>query len=94
MASHSGGARAQARQDFREARKQAFVNAVHGVLSGEPTELLPFAEVQKRLGNRRYFDTGRYYERMKATWEEKPKKPTWGTVITEVQPNSLRMAGW
>ncbi len=52
MAGHSQSDRAKARQDFREARKQAFVNEVRGVLSGEPTALLSFKDVQQRLGVR------------------------------------------
>lgn len=43
---------AEARQHFREARKQAFVNSVLGLLSGKPTDLLSFQEVQQRLGLR------------------------------------------
>ena len=52
MGSHSAEARAQAREDFREARKQAFVNEVRGMLSGEPYDLLSFKDVQSRLGVR------------------------------------------
>ncbi len=52
MADHSQSDRAKARQDFREARKQAFVNEIRGVLSGEPTELISFKDVQQRLGVR------------------------------------------
>ena len=42
----------QARQHFREARKQAFVNEVLSSLSGRPRDLLSFREVQQRLGLR------------------------------------------
>ena len=52
MPEHMPGERSKARQDFREARKQAFVNEIRGVLSGEPTDLLSFKEVQQRLGVR------------------------------------------
>lgn len=39
----------EARQHFREARKQAFVNEVLGFLSGKPKDLLSYREVQQRL---------------------------------------------
>lgn len=44
--------RETARQHFREARRQAFVNEVMSVLSGRPRQLLSFEEVQSRLGVR------------------------------------------
>lgn len=52
MVEHTQSDRAKARQDFREARKQAFVNEIRGLLSGEPTDLLSFKDVQQRLGVR------------------------------------------
>jgi len=45
-----GVSKEEARQHFREARKQAFVNEVLSALSGRPRDLLPFPEVQRRLG--------------------------------------------
>jgi len=41
---------AEAKQHFREARKQAFVNEIVALLSGKPRDLLSFREVQQRLG--------------------------------------------
>jgi hypothetical protein len=42
--------RQSARQHFRDARRQAFVNEVMAALSGRPRDLLSFQEVQDRLG--------------------------------------------
>ncbi|NPV09875.1 MAG: hypothetical protein HPY83_18180 [Anaerolineae bacterium] len=50
MASYDRDSRLQARQHFREARKEAFVNEIRSLLSGEPVDLLSFKEVQRRLG--------------------------------------------
>ncbi len=47
---YNSDVRTKARQHFREARKQAFVNEVQGLLSGDPMDLLSFQDVQKRLG--------------------------------------------
>jgi succinyl-CoA synthetase alpha subunit len=50
--------------------------------------------VKSRLKGKTYFQKERYYERMKNTWEAKPKKPSWGTLVTRVAPNSLMVAGY
>lgn len=50
--------------------------------------------VQKKLNGKTYFDVSRYYEKMKTTWDEPPKKPSWGTLITRVAPNSLLISGY
>ncbi|MHB0877169.1 MAG: DUF4032 domain-containing protein [Anaerolineae bacterium] len=42
--------RMAAKQNFRDARRQAFVNEIIAALSGKPRELLSFQEVQDRLG--------------------------------------------
>ena len=51
-------------------------------------------EVRRRLGHKRYFKIDRYYERMKMKWEEPPKRPSWGTNITKVAPNTLLIGGY
>ncbi len=50
--------------------------------------------VQKRLNGKRYFDPKRYYERMRRIWEAPPPKPTWGTMITKIEPNSIVVRGY
>ena len=50
--------------------------------------------VKGKLGGRSYFDVGRYYDKMKSTWEEPPQKSEWGTITTKVAPNSLVIAGY
>ncbi len=50
--------------------------------------------VQKHLNGKTYFDTARYYEKMRVTWEQPPKKPEWGTLVTRVAPNSLLISGY
>ena len=49
---------------------------------------------RKKLGGKTYFDTSRYYDKMKAIWEQPPKQPTWGTMVTSVAPNSLLISGY
>lgn len=48
---------------------------------------------KKVLGTKTYFDTAKYYERMKENWEVLPEPPSWGTQITLVEPNNLVIAG-
>jgi succinyl-CoA synthetase alpha subunit len=50
--------------------------------------------VGSRLKGKKYFQTERYYEKMKDIWEARPKKSSWGTLITKVAPNSLVVAGY
>jgi succinyl-CoA synthetase alpha subunit len=50
--------------------------------------------VQEKLAGKTYFETARYYDKMKKTWEQAKKKAQWGTVITEVVPNSLKVSGY
>jgi succinyl-CoA synthetase alpha subunit len=50
--------------------------------------------VKKKLGGKKYFETSRYYERMRLKWEEPPKKAEWGTITTKVAPNSLVISGY
>ncbi len=50
--------------------------------------------VQKKLNNRKYFEPGRYYDRMQEIWEAKPPKPSWGTLVTKVEPNNLLISGY
>ncbi|MFX0114555.1 MAG: citrate/2-methylcitrate synthase [Candidatus Hodarchaeota archaeon] len=50
--------------------------------------------VQEKLGRKKYFEIDRYYDRMREKWEEKPPKPSWGTLITKVEPNNLMISGY
>jgi len=50
--------------------------------------------VQEILKGRIYFKPERYYTRMRAIWEAVPKKPTWGTAVTKVEPNNLVIRGY
>lgn len=51
-------------------------------------------EVKSRLKNRTYFQIDRYYEDMSGKWDVLPKKPSWGTLVTRVAPNSLMVSGY
>jgi len=50
--------------------------------------------VREALGGKTYFDSSRYYDRMRLTWEAQPQSPAWGTLITGVAPNRLTVAGY
>ncbi len=50
--------------------------------------------VQKELHNKEYFKPEKYYEKMKERWEAPPPKPSWGTLITDVNPNNLIIRGY
>ncbi len=50
--------------------------------------------VQDKLAGKTYFDVGRYYEKMRTTWEEPPKKAGWGTLITKIAPNEILLSGY
>jgi len=50
--------------------------------------------VRDKLKGKTYFDTSRYYDKMRVTWEEPAKKPSWGTLVTRVAPNSLLISGY
>jgi succinyl-CoA synthetase alpha subunit len=50
--------------------------------------------VQEKVGGEKYFEIDRYYERMREKWEQKPPKPSWGTLITKVEPNNLMISGY
>ncbi len=62
------------------------------VVVNSQTDLIK--EVSQKLDSKSYFDTARYYAKMKSTWEHAPKKPGWGTLITRVAPNSLLISGY
>lgn len=47
-----------------------------------------------KLAGKTYFTTERYYDKMKETWDQAPKPPSWGTVVTRVAPNSLLISGY
>ncbi|MFQ6116787.1 MAG: citrate/2-methylcitrate synthase, partial [Candidatus Bipolaricaulia bacterium] len=51
------------------------------------------AAAKEKLG-RTYFDVERYYEKMRQTWEAKPKPPSWGTIITKIEPNKILISGY
>ncbi len=51
-------------------------------------------EAVKGKLRRTYFDTARYYEKMKEIWEAKPKPPSWGTLITKIEPNNILISGY
>ncbi len=50
--------------------------------------------VKDKLNGKTYFDVSRYYDKMKTTWDQAPKKPSWGTLVTRVAPNSLLISGY
>jgi succinyl-CoA synthetase alpha subunit len=50
--------------------------------------------VKEKIGGKTYFDVSRYYDKMKVTWEKPPAKPSWGTLVTRVAPNSLLISGY
>ena len=50
--------------------------------------------VGSKLKGKKYFQTERYYEKMREAWEAKPKKRGWGTLITKVAPNTLIVSGY
>ncbi|MGM0484111.1 MAG: citrate/2-methylcitrate synthase [Candidatus Krumholzibacteriota bacterium] len=50
--------------------------------------------VKDKLGGRTYFDPESYFKRMRQKWEEPMKKPTWGTMITRVEPDNLVVRGY
>jgi succinyl-CoA synthetase alpha subunit len=49
--------------------------------------------VKTRL-KKTYFDPERYYQKMRHTWDAKVTAPSWGTLITEVKPNSIMISGY
>ena len=51
-------------------------------------------EVKTKLNGKTYFEVTRYYENMATQWEGKTKKPSWGTLITNVEPNSIVISGY
>jgi succinyl-CoA synthetase alpha subunit len=50
--------------------------------------------VQKKLKGKVYFDSSRYYDKMRSIWDQPPKKASWGTMVTRVAPNSLLISGY
>ncbi len=51
-------------------------------------------EVKAKLKRKTYFRTDRYYKAMAEKWEAKPEKPSWGTLVTKVEPNLLMISGY
>ena len=50
--------------------------------------------VKEILQGWKYFSVERYQEKMTETWGKPPKKVGWATLITNVQPNNLIIAGY
>ncbi len=50
--------------------------------------------VQEKLTRKYYFKPERYYERMRTIWEAPPPQPSWGTMVTKVEPNKLVIRGY
>lgn len=50
--------------------------------------------VQETLKGNTYFKPADYYEKMRKIWEAPPAKPSWGTLVTKVQPNNLIVRGY
>ncbi len=50
--------------------------------------------VRGELKGKTYFQPDRYYESMRQIWEAPPPKPSWGTIITKVEPNNLVVRGY
>jgi succinyl-CoA synthetase alpha subunit len=50
--------------------------------------------VKSKLKGRTYFQIDRYHQKMKETWEARPPKPGWGTLVTKVVPNNLLISGY
>lgn len=51
-------------------------------------------EAKSILGEKTYFEVSRYYDHMGKQWDAPPPGPHWGTVITEIQPNAIRISGY
>jgi len=50
--------------------------------------------VQEKLDGKSYFKPENYYEKMRKIWEAPPPKPSWGTLVTKVEPNNLLVRGY
>ncbi len=50
--------------------------------------------VRKQLKGKQYFQPERYYNKMKEIWEAPPPKPSWGTLVTKVEPDNLVVRGY
>jgi len=51
-------------------------------------------KVREKLGGKRYFNPENYFRRMREIWEAKPPKPTWGTLITKIEPDNIVVSGY
>lgn len=72
-------------------KKAALSKAGVAVVNSQPDLI---EAVQQRLGGKTYFEVDRYREKMRLTWEEPPKAPEWATMVTNVKPNNLQIAGY
>ena len=50
--------------------------------------------VKKKLKGKTYFTPERYYEKMRKIWDAPPPKPSWGTLITRIEPNHVMVRGY
>ena len=50
--------------------------------------------VKKKLKGRTYFTPERYYEKMRKIWDAPPPRPSWGTLITQIEPNNVMVRGY
>lgn len=50
--------------------------------------------VKEKLGGKQYFKPERYYEKMRFIWEAPPPKPSWGTMVTKIEPNNIVVQGY
>jgi succinyl-CoA synthetase alpha subunit len=50
--------------------------------------------VRAKLKGKTYFLPERYYARMRTIWDAPPPKPSWTTLVTRAEPNSLVVRGY
>jgi citrate synthase len=50
--------------------------------------------VKEKLKGKTYFTPERYYEKMRKIWDAPPPKPSWGTLITRIEPNNVMVRGY
>jgi citrate synthase len=74
-----------------ESKRRALEEAGVTVVNSQ-TDLID--TVREALKGKTYFKPERYYETMRQIWEAPPPKPSWGTVITKVEPNHLVVRGY
>jgi succinyl-CoA synthetase alpha subunit len=50
--------------------------------------------VREKLQGKTYFEPERYYARMRTIWDAPPPKPSWTTLVSNVEPNNLVVRGY